>query len=86
MEPTMKKLFGTLLLVTCLSMPTFAGHNQAGGCACGTPGCVEDYPGECSGNVRTATTESTPTDNSSDLTSELGIALVAILVWMRMRA
>jgi len=85
----MRRLFGMLLLITCLSMPTFAGHNQTGGgaCTCGSPGCLEDYPGECSGDVRTTATQSTQsTDEGSDLTSELGIALVAILVWMRMRA
>jgi predicted NBD/HSP70 family sugar kinase len=69
----------------CLSLPVFAGHTVVGGawCDCGTPGCIEDYPGECgrSGNVATQ-----PSKSPTDSTAELGILLVALLFWLRLKA
>ena len=80
----MKKLTAVSLLIFALSLPAFGGHTVSGErysyCDCNTPGCVEDYPGECSG-AHTASTEA-PDDGSS----ELGIALVAILLWLRLKA
>jgi hypothetical protein len=81
----MKRLLSVSLLMLCLSFPAFAGHTQTGGayCECGTPGCVEDYPGECGGSGNAATQQSkTP----SDSTAELGILIVALLFWLRLKA
>ena len=79
----MKRSLAVLLLMLCLSFPAFAGHTIAGGyaCTCGTAGCVEDYPGECSGN-RPIQQGKTP-DNG---TAEIAIVMVALLFWLRMRA
>ena len=79
----MKRSLAVLLLMLCLSFPTFAGHTFAGGyaCSCGTVGCVEDYPGECDG-YRTTQQSNTP-DNG---TTELAIVIVGLLFWLRMRA
>jgi len=66
----------------CLSLPAFGGHTLGGGsyCECNTPGCVEDYPGECD---RAATNQD---ETPKDVTSELGIAIVALLLWLRLKA
>jgi hypothetical protein len=68
-----------------LSFPAFAGHTVQGEhyihCDCGTAGCLEDYPGECSNKMLSASTKA-----PSDPTAELGIALVAILLWLRLKA
>jgi hypothetical protein len=81
----MKRLLGVLTLIVVLSLPCFAGHTLVGGsrysCDCGTPGCLEDYPGECGNSMLSSPTEA-PTDN----TVELGIALVAIMLWLRLKA
>jgi hypothetical protein len=84
MEESMKRLLPVLLLMLCLTFPAFAGHTLGGGayCECGTPGCVEDYPGEC-GRSGNATTQG---DAPKDITSELGIAIVALLLWLRLKA
>ncbi len=67
----------------CLSFPAHAGHTFAGGyaCECGTVGCIEDYPGECSehGSNQQST-------SPNDGTVELGIAIIALLLWLRLRA
>lgn len=80
----MKRLLPVLLLMLCLTFPAFAGHTLGGGayCECNTPGCVEDYPGECARAGRSATQDDTP----NDATAELGILLVALLFWLRLKA
>jgi predicted NBD/HSP70 family sugar kinase len=81
----MKKLAAVSLLIFTLSFPAFGGHTVVGDrythCDCGTPGCVEDYPGECGNRMLSASKEA-PIDG----TAELGIALVAILLWLRLKA
>lgn len=54
-----------------------------GYCDCGTRGCVEDYPGECGGGPYAATHQK---DAPKDSTAELGIMLVALLFWLRLKA
>ena len=80
----MKKVAAVSLLICALSFPVFAGHTLPGEryCGCGTPGCFEDYPGECGMPSKHLTSGDTP----SDTTAELGIALVAILLWLRLKA
>jgi hypothetical protein len=78
----MKRLFSVCLLIICLSFPVLAGHSQPGDfpCSCGSPGCVQDYPCECC--TKPVSSGKAP----SDSTAELGIALVAILLWLRLKA
>ena len=79
----MKKLAAVSLLICALSFPAFGGHTVVGNyyCNCSTPGCIEDYPDECNNKML-----STPTEAPSDGTTELGIALVALLLWLRLKA
>jgi hypothetical protein len=82
----MKRLAAVFTLIFVLSLPVFAGHNQVGGtyCDCHTAGCLEDYPGECGGGGPYLVTQQ---DKSpSDPTAELGILLVALLLWLRLKA
>ena len=69
----------------CLSFPAMAGHNVIGGayCDCGTPGCVADYPGECGPGGNRATQQNNAPD---DATAEIGILLVALLFWFRLKS
>ena len=78
----MKRLLATITLICALSFPVFAGHVQTTGfaCSCETPGCVEDYPGECSGHGATQQS-STPTD----LGSESLLILAALVLWLRLK-
>jgi predicted NBD/HSP70 family sugar kinase len=80
----MKKLLSVSLLMLCLSFPAFGGHTLGGGaaCNCGTPGCVEDYPGEC-GSKRSVATQ--PIESPTDAAAEAGILLVALLFWLRLK-
>ena len=82
----MKRFLAVSLLMLCLSFPTFGGHTQTGGepCSCRTAGCIEDYQGECSNKALTS--GDTPQDGSTGIPAELGIALVAILLWLRLKA
>jgi len=66
----------------CLSFPTFAGHNVIGGyaCECNTVGCIEDFPGECGHNSNQQST------SPNDGTVELGIVVVALLLWLRLKS
>jgi hypothetical protein len=83
----MRRLLGVLTLIVSMSLPCFAGHGQLGGgayCECGTPGCEEDYPGECGANYRPMATHQT--DAPTDATAELGIIIVALLFWLRLKA
>lgn len=79
----MKRFFSVSLLMLCLSLPGFAGHTVVGGanCACDTSGCAEDYPGECSPRAI-----SQQSDSPTDATAEIGILLVALLFWLRLKA
>ena len=80
----MKRVFAVCLLMLCLSFPAFAGHTVVGTvyCDCGTPGCIEDYPGECDKHYL-----ATQSSNShGDSTAELGILIVALLLWLRLKA
>ena len=81
----MKRFAAAFALICCLSFPVLAGHRPVGDayCDCGTPGCIEDYPGECGGGPLVSTQES---GSSSDATAEVGILLVALLLWLRMKA
>ena len=79
----MKRFFAVCLLILCLSFPTYAGHTFAGGyaCECETVGCIEDFPGECNGHGANQQGQS-PRDDSA----ALGIVLVALMLWIRLRA
>jgi len=70
--------------MSALSIPAFGGHTVPGDnstyCDCNTPGCVEDYPGEC------RKTLSAPAEAADGGTAEWGIALVALLLWLRLKA
>lgn len=78
----MKRFLRICLLMLCLSFPVFAGHTIGGNvyCSCGTPGCLEDYPGEC-GKTLSASTEAPDRG-----TAEWGIVFVALLLWLRLKA
>lgn len=80
----MKKFAAICLLIFALSFPALGGHTFPGNvaCGCGTPGCSEDYPGECHNTNRPSTSGDAP----GDVTVELGIALVALLFWLRLKA
>ena len=82
----MKRLLAVCLLMLALSFPVLAGHTMPGGayCECGTTGCVQDYPDECGDGYRPMTTHQK--NAPSDTTAELGIAIVALLLWLRMKA
>ena len=81
----MKRLVAVLSLIICLSFPVFAGHTQVGDnyCDCGTRGCIEDYPGECGGGHNAVIQ---PSKTPDDATAEIGILLVALLFWLRMKS
>ena len=78
----MKRLLATLILIMCLSFPTYAGHVQSTGvaCSCNTAGCIEDYEGECGGHHTNQ--QSTP----SDLGSGTLLILAALLLGLKLRA
>ena len=78
----MKRLLATVTLICALSFPAFAGHvmgDSYAACSCGTPMCVEDYPGECSGH------NGTQQNTSSNLGSESLMILTALLLWLKFR-
>ena len=81
----MKRLVAVFVLIFALSFPVLAGHIPITGayCNCGTAGCVESYPGEC-GGMRAVATQSS--EAPSDTNAELGILLVALLFWLRLKA
>ena len=80
----MKRLLATLTLIVCLSFPAYAGHvfSDGASCDCGTKGCIEDYPGECDGHYAATQQNESP----ADATAELGIMIVALLFWLRLKA
>ena len=51
-------------------------------CACSEIGCLEDYPGECGKHPAATQSSQSP----SDSTAELGIVVVALLLWLRLKA
>ena len=80
----MKRLLAVLTLIFCLSFPSFAGHHSVGGgyCECGAPGCICD-PGE---NPRGSSADNPEKGAPTDVPSELAIALLALLLWLRLKA
>ncbi|HEX8091745.1 MAG TPA: hypothetical protein VF762_23025 [Blastocatellia bacterium] len=80
----MKSVLAACLLIIALAFPVFAGHTQSGNayCKCGTVGCIEDYPGECAA-IRNETTQQS--DSPTDA-AEIGILIVALLLWLRLKA
>jgi hypothetical protein len=77
----MKRVLSVSLLMLVLSFPVFGGHTVAGdyACECGTVGCIEDYEGECSGLNRQS-------KSPGDGTVEFSIVIVALMLWLRLRA
>ena len=73
-------------LIICLSFPAFAGHTVPGDayCDCGTAGCEESYPGECGGNYQPTRTRQN--ESPRDASVELGIVIVALMLWLRLKA
>ena len=80
----MKRLLAVSLLMFCLSFPASAGHIMPGGyaCDCRMAGCIEDYEGECSGHNANRQSTSPPSDG----TVEFSIVIVALMLWLRLRA
>lgn len=80
----MRRFAAVLLLIICLTFPALGGHTVAGGnwCQCGSPGCICD-PGE----TPQGTTHN-ETDETQDTTpiEELSLCLVAVLLFLRIRA
>jgi hypothetical protein len=77
----MKKLLSVSLLMLCLSFPVFAGHTLTGGAycePCDNVQCICDGQG---GN-RARQQDKAPTD----ATAEIGILLVALLFWLRLKS
>jgi len=71
----------------------FAGHVFPGSyaCSCGTPGCIEDYPGEC-GQINRAISDKNNQDASPvglaptpglDFGSSAMVLALALFVWAR---
>ena len=79
----MKRLVAIGLLILALSFPVLAGHTLSGEryCSCNTPGCLEDYPGECGSKMGLPSHEA-----PGDSTAEWGIVFVALLLWLRLKA
>ncbi len=77
----MKRALSVLLLMLALSFPAFGGHTVAGdyACGCNTAGCIEDYPGECSGLNRQS-------ESPKGGTVEFSIVIVALMLWLRLKA
>ena len=78
-----KRLIVAVLMIFLSFVPAYAGHSLAGGyaCTCEQAGCIEDYPGECNGHNTNQQGQS-----PSGKTVELSIVIVALLLWLRMRA
>ena len=79
----MKRVLAVSLLMMALSFPAFGGHTVSGNyaCSCDTPGCIEDYPGECKGHGMNQ--QSQP---PGDGTVELGVVIVALLLLLRLKS
>lgn len=71
----MKRLLSVCLLMSCLCLPVFAGHNVIGGwCECSTPGCICE-PDE---NRATAPKESEPRDLGPEVLLVFAVLLLAL--------
>ena len=79
----MKRVLAVLLLMLALSFPAFGGHTVAGdyACSCGTVGCIEDFPGECNGHNTNQQGQS-----PKGGTVEFSIVIVALMLWLRLKA
>ena len=79
----MKRVLAVLLLMLALSFPAFGGHTVVGdyACNCGTVGCIEDFQGECDGHNTNQQGQS-----PKGGTAELSIVIVALMLWLRIRA
>ena len=79
----MKRFLAISLLMLALSFPAFGGHTVVGNyaCSCDTPGCIEDYPGECNGHNTNQQGQS-----PKGGTAELSILIVALMLWLRLKA
>jgi hypothetical protein len=79
-----KRLIVVVLMIFLSFVPAYAGHSVAGGsvyCTCEQAGCIEDFPGECFGHGTNQQSNS-PSDDSA----ALGIVIVALMLWLRLRA
>jgi hypothetical protein len=79
----MKRVLAVLLLMLVLSFPAFGGHTQIGdyACTCDSAGCIEDFPGECGGHNINQQSQS-----PNDGTVEFSILIVALMLWLRLKA
>ena len=86
----MKRFIAVSLLIIALpfmasvnsSPVAYAGHIPMGGayCTCGEPACILD-PGECDGHNTNQQGHTT-----ADGTVEFSIVIVALMLWLRLRA
>ena len=86
----MKRLIAVVLLIIALpfmasvnsSPVAYAGHIPMGGayCTCGTPNCIYDA-GECDGH--NTNQQSQPPKGG---TVEFSIVIVALMLWLRLKA
>ena len=87
----MKRLVAVSLLLIALPLmasvnsnqsAVYAGRASVGGayCTCGDPGCILD-PGECDGHNTNQQSQS-----PKGGTVELSVVIVALLLWLRLRA
>ena len=74
----MKRLLATLMLIVCLSFPAKAGHVLGSGIYCE---CDNPASHTLNGTVRDSNQESAP---DSDV--DLGLFLVAVLLYLKARA
>ena len=86
----MKKLFGVWLVISCLSLPVFAGHTVAGGAYCSP---CDDVSCICDGNETTRHATSLPGSATTDQSTapngggpEMLLVLATLLLWLRLRA
>ena len=76
----MRRLLSVCLLMLCLSLPIFAGHNVIGGgwCECGAPGCMCDSGEIPGGNRASVPKESKPNDLGPEALLVLALLLLAL--------
>jgi hypothetical protein len=87
----MKKLLAVSLLIFCLSFPAFGGHTTQGNvlCEC-TP--IQGACPCCGGTLSTAYDQESENElinqNASDIepSFELGLVLLAFLMWLKLKA
>jgi hypothetical protein len=84
----MKRVLAVCLFILILAFTSFAGHTVGGNkyCGCATQGCLEDYPGECSYKLSADSNQASSSNAPVDATAELGIVIVALMLWLRLRA